>query len=230
MADVVDLAQVTRWLTIGLAVVGIVICAVIGLSRSETLRDPRPLRLLHITLPAVAFYKLLALAGFFAFPMMAATTASYHVFEGTKEVAACARCHTMWPMVNDMRQPDSQSLAARHFTNRWIASEQCFHCHADYGLYGTLEAKMDGLRHLLRYTSGTYTEPIAMAHAFDNNNCMPCHAGTPKYVAADMHDTMRDEIASNSMTCTSCHGDAHPSREQRKPGSPDYARLMTEPK
>lgn len=229
-ADILDLSQLTRWLTVGLAFVGIAICAIIGLARTETLRDPRTMRLLHIALPTVAFYKLLAFAGFFVIPLVATTAASYHVFEATKEVAACARCHVMWPMVNDMRDPGSELLAAKHFKNRWINEEQCYHCHADYGLYGTVEAKLDGLRHLLRYTSRTYTEPIALRHAFDNANCMPCHAGTPKYVAADMHETMRDEIASNSMTCTSCHGDAHPTREQRTPDSADYAHLMSEPK
>ena len=164
---VVDLSVVTRWLAVGLAVIGIVISAVIGLARRDALRDPRTIRLLHVALPTVAFYKLLALAGFFVVPFLATAAASYHVFEGTKQVSACGRCHVMWPMVNDMRDVASETLAAKHFKNRWINDEQCFHCHTDYGLYGTIEAKLDGLRHLLRYTSRTYTEPIALRHTFD---------------------------------------------------------------
>jgi hypothetical protein len=66
----------------------------------------------------------------------------------------------MLPMVNDMQNAASNTLAARHFKNHWIPQNQCYECHSDYGLNGNLEAKMEGYRHLARYTTRTYQEPI----------------------------------------------------------------------
>jgi hypothetical protein len=34
--------------------------------------------------------------------------------------------------------------------------------HTDYGLAGTLAAKMEGYRHLARYTTHTYPEPVRL--------------------------------------------------------------------
>ena len=93
----------------------------------------------------------------------------------------------MLPMVNDMQDPGSETLAARHYKNKWIAENQCYHCHSDYGLGGDLEAKMTGFRHLARYTTRTYHEPIVARVKFDNNNCLHCHEGTPLWMAVPSH-------------------------------------------
>jgi hypothetical protein len=132
----------------------------------------------------------------------------------------------MLPMVNDMQDPASDTLAAKHFKNKWIAESQCFHCHTDYGLGGDLESKMTGFRHLARYTTGTYQEPITSRVKFNNKNCLQCHDGTPKWMAQQAHTDSRKEIVANEMMCTDCHGLPHPSPEQRTPGSSDYSRLM----
>jgi hypothetical protein len=132
----------------------------------------------------------------------------------------------MLPMVNDMRDPGSATLAALHYKNKWIAENQCYHCHSDYGLGGDLEAKMTGFRHLARYTTRTYHEPIAARVKFNNNNCLHCHDGTPKWVAVPMHIESRNDLVANRVRCLDCHGDAHPTAAQRTPGSSDYPRLM----
>ena len=36
----------------------------------------------------------------------------------------------MLPMVNDMRDPGSETLAALHYKNNDIAKDQCYHCHS----------------------------------------------------------------------------------------------------
>jgi len=176
--------------------------------------------------PALLFARLVALMALIVLPAGAVFLANYHTFEGVHEVRGCASCHVMLPMVNDMRDPGSETLAALHYKNKWIATDQCYHCHSDYGLGGSLEAKMTGFRHLARYTTRTYKEPIKARIKFDNNNCLKCHDGTPKWMAVESHVESHKELAANLTTCLECHGEAHPTAAQRTPGSSDYSRLI----
>lgn len=176
--------------------------------------------------PALVFARLVALLALIVLPATAVFLANYHTFEGVHEVRGCASCHVMLPMVNDMLDPGSETLAALHYKNRWIADNQCYHCHSDYGLGGNLEAKMTGFRHLARYTTRTYQEPIKARVKFDNNNCLHCHEKAPKWVAVESHIEARQDLSTNKMTCVECHGDPHPTAAQRTPGSSDYPRLM----
>lgn len=207
-----ETVTLVRILGVALGVVGLVVCW--RLAR------------LHRREVAVPAAKRLAFLGLFAIPVAAVGVANYHVFEGTKEVGGCMACHVMKPMGTDMLDPHSDTLAARHFKNRWIAEHQCYHCHADYGLNGTLEAKMEGYRHLARYTTQTYREPIEARVVFKNKNCLNCHADTPLFERVSSHQTVREQLDSNAMSCLNCHGRAHPTREQRTPGSAEYERLL----
>lgn len=223
--DAVHFAEIVRAAAIALCVGAIVLFGWLAATGRDKLRSTRPVRLLHIDLPLVSLFKIIGLLAI-GVAMAAVTLASHELFVGTKETSACMQCHVMRPYGNDMADPESNLLAARHYRNGWIHEKQCYQCHVDYGFAGSVTAKMDGLRHLLRYTTRTYTEPIGLVHPFNNQNCLHCHAGTPKYVAESMHDAMADVIASNETPCTSCHGDSHPSRERRSPGHADYEALM----
>jgi cytochrome c nitrite reductase small subunit len=179
--------------------------------------------------PALLVARLVALVALVVLPATAVLLANYHTFEGVHEVNACASCHVMLPMVNDMRDPTSETLAAVHYKNKYIAADQCYHCHSDYGLGGDLEAKMTGFRHLARYTTRTYTEPIKARVKITNTSCLHCHEGTPKWMAVEPHLEARKDLVANQTMCIDCHGDAHPTPAQRTPGSSDYARLMEKP-
>ena len=176
--------------------------------------------------PALVFARLVALLALLVLPATAVLLANYHTFEGVHEVRACASCHVMLPMVNDMQDPASETLAALHYKNRWIADNQCYHCHSDYGLGGSLEAKMTGFRHLARYTTRTYQEPITSRVKFDQNNCLHCHEQAPKWVAVEAHTEALQDLSTNKITCVECHAAPHPTAAQRTPGSSDYPRLM----
>ena len=60
----------------------------------------------------------------------------------------------MTPYVNDLHDPKSDTLAAVHFKNRFIQENHCYTCHTDYGMFGTVKAKWEGLGHTVRYTTG----------------------------------------------------------------------------
>ena len=209
-------------------ILGIVLCIRTARTRFGKLGDAPPVSLWITRLPAESAAKLTAFAALILMPAGAIFIANYHTFEGVHEVSGCASCHLMLPMANDLQDSNSGTLAARHFKNKWIAENQCYHCHSDYGFGGNLEAKMTGYRHLARYTTRTYKEPLMARVRFDNKNCLNCHQGTQKFEAVPSHHTAWARLVSNQMICLNCHGQAHPTSLQRTPGSPDYARL-TEP-
>jgi cytochrome c nitrite reductase small subunit len=222
-----DFLQVVTVFGTFVCVLGVIACLYVGRTRfDQTSGEQRHISLGGARVPVLDFAKIVAFGALIALPAGAVFLANYHTFEGVHEVRGCASCHVMRPMVNDMMDPQSMTLSARHFKNRWIAENQCYHCHSDYGLSGDVEAKMTGFRHLARYTTRTFHEPIHARVRFDNKNCLNCHARTPKFEAVQSHKTVANKLASNQMICLNCHGQAHPTSLQRTPGSIDYARLM----
>lgn len=209
-----------------LCAAGATACALLLRMRGREGTADRALRIGAVTFSSAAVCKLLALMGLAAAPAATVGVANYHVFEGVKRTDSCMQCHVMHPMGTDLVDPESDTLAARHFRNRWIQRDHCHACHADYGLAGTIQSKMDGFRHLARYTTGTYTEPIVSRRIYRNANCLDCHAGTPRFERVPSHTALRERLKGDTVTCTSCHGPAHPPRAERTPGHPDYERLM----
>ncbi|MEM1408058.1 MAG: hypothetical protein AAGG59_14855 [Bacteroidota bacterium] len=201
-------------------VVGIVLVAVEIVLLISILRNKGPIQ---------SKLRIFAFLGILVTPAVIMFTANYHVFETSKTVQACTNCHVMKPMGTDMLDVQSQTLAARHITNGWIKENQCYGCHKDYGLNGTLKAKIDGYRHLMRYVTETYKEPIVYRGEFDSKNCMSCHEGTPAFETLKVHMPVKINLAgeSPSLSCMNCHGKAHPTRAQRTPGNKDYDRLMS---
>jgi hypothetical protein len=221
-----EVATLMRIGTVALCVLGIVLCAWVGRVNFRRVDPAKKISLGITTISGIAFFKLLALVALFAVPVSAMVVANYHTVEGVHDVESCERCHVMKPMVTDMHDPGSETLAARHFKNGWIPKDQCFQCHSDYGLAGDLAAKMEGYRHLARYTTSTYEEPIVFRGRFNNGNCLKCHDGTPKFVAVQSHQSVGNRLKESSLSCTNCHGRAHPTRSARTPGSDEYERLM----
>jgi nitrate/TMAO reductase-like tetraheme cytochrome c subunit len=221
----VELVDVVRFVGVAVCGLGVLLCLRMARRGAGATGEANPVRLGITTMSTVTFYKLSAFLALLALPAAAVGVANYHVFEGVRDVNACARCHVMRPMVTDMLDPSSDTLAARHYRNRWIAKDQCYHCHTDYGLAGSLRAKMDGYRHLARYTTGTYHEPIVYRGTFPNGNCLGCHDGTTAFESGTSHQTIRAKLESDAVSCLNCHGRAHPTRAARTPGHPEYDRL-----
>ncbi len=221
-----EMVHLVRGLGTVVCVLGIVLCWKLGRKRFAAMSTGQQVSVGVAVLSGVAFWKLLAFSTLVVLPAAALGVANYHTFGGVHEVQACARCHVMRPMVNDLRDPASETLAARHAKNHWIPKDQCYACHSDYGLNGDLQAKMEGFRHLARYTTQSYVEPIKLRGRFDNDNCLKCHQGAPRFEAVASHHTVQALLHDSSMSCLNCHGRAHPTRAQRTPGSADYGRLM----
>jgi cytochrome c nitrite reductase small subunit len=144
-------------------------------------------------------------------PTMVAFLAFTHGLETSSTVDSCGYCHVMQPYVQDLRDPKSDTLAATHYKNRYIQERHCYTCHSDYGLAGTFRAKLGGVGHVVRYTTGAYTLPLKIASPFPNVRCLGCHAGAPKFVNSPAHpEAMMSVLLDGSTSCLVCHAPAHP--------------------
>ena len=160
-------------------------------------------------------YRLLLIISLFVLPVIVGLGTSATVLETTKTVESCGTCHVMDPFVNDLYDPESSTLAARHYKNQWISEYQCYTCHTTYGAHGTFEGKRDGFRHWLLFVTRTWEDPIRYAGSYPNMNCTACHGGTTAYRDVPSHLALADKFRTDEVSCTSCHGPAHPTPKER---------------
>jgi nitrate/TMAO reductase-like tetraheme cytochrome c subunit len=135
--------------------------------------------------------------------------------ERAKAVSFCQHCHVMRPFVADMKDAGSGTLAALHFRNRYIQRDNCYVCHTDYGVFGTMEAKLAGVLHIWRESTGSYALPVKISHPYRYLICLDCHAGSAKYERLREHEGLAAAAARGEAACSKCHGLAHLPREKR---------------
>jgi cytochrome c-type protein NapC len=156
----------------------------------------------------------LHLLGLCIFPLFLLPFGNFTVFEYSKQERFCAACHaSMDPYVNDMMAPDGKSLAATHYQDRFARGEECYTCHANYGVHGTFRAKLLGLDDAWSELTGRYTVPIKMRKPFPNELCLKCHDGARKFMKEDSHTDAPGVVAKALLTdqtlCTECHVPGH---------------------
>ncbi len=172
--------------------------------------------------PLVRATKVALLVGLGILPIGAAFSGNVQGFEATRERRFCGSCHVMVQHRADSDDPTSGSLSARHARNAMFGSANCYMCHANYGMFGTVVTKAGGLRHvwmeLTAYRNTTVEESkktITLRDPQDmNGNCMQCHStrDTLWLAVADHRSSLVDTRAGR-IACASagCHGFAHPS-------------------
>jgi hypothetical protein len=173
--------------------------------------------------------KVWLLLGLGVLPISTAATGNIEGYETTKKRAFCGSCHVMGRHQADAEDPKSQSLAARHARNKMFGEDNCYMCHADYGMYGTVLTKLGGMRHVwLYYTEyrdvpiDRALETIHLVKPFPNSNCMECHSTDDKlWLRVPDHMSSLQDVRDGRISCASggCHGYAHPfdKPEPRKP-------------
>ncbi len=146
-------------------------------------------------------------------PLVLLAIGNFATLEYATEVQFCGSCHlTMKPYIDDLHNPKSQSLASLHSQNRFAPGTECYSCHANYGVHGTLAAKLTGLRHVYKYNTGTYHLPIKMPEPFENTLCLKCHNGAKRFMAQEVHledGKVSEELRTSKTECISCHAPAH---------------------
>jgi cytochrome c-type protein NapC len=173
--------------------------------------------------------KVALLFGVGILPIATATNGNYAGFQATKSTKFCASstCHVMVPYGEDSWNLESTSLAARHARNDAFGDQNCYACHADYGMFGTITTKIGGMRHVYEYLTHYHSMPleeslvtIELVKPFKNDACTRCHSTqNPLFNQIGDHASSRDDVRSGKVSCASegCHGFAHPfSKEARR--------------
>jgi nitrate/TMAO reductase-like tetraheme cytochrome c subunit len=154
----------------------------------------------------------LAAAGVAVFPLAAYALGMFLIVEESKGVEFCGSCHVMSPIVRSLN--GTEGLAALHFrTGRISHDEACYICHSGYGIWGTFDAKMAGLRHMLHTVTGNYDTPLKLHGSFDINSCLSCHARAEAFRAVEAHQDpdLQNALVSREMSCVGiCHDPPHP--------------------
>jgi len=163
--------------------------------------------------------KLGLLAGLGALPILTAGTGNYAGFEASTTRPFCGGCHVMKPWVDDAADPRSTTLAARHSRNHLFGDRSCYTCHADYGMFGTVATKINGLHHVAAYYREYADTPIDEAlrtiriyRPFQSATCTHCHSTElPGWRAVADHRVFAEPgRGDTSCVSTGCHGPAHP--------------------
>jgi hypothetical protein len=172
--------------------------------------------------------KIVLLFGIGVLPIATAANGNVAGYHATKTTKFCASsCHVMVPYGEDSWNTQSTSLAARHARNDAFGDENCYACHADYGMFGTITTKMGGMRHVYEYLTHYRSMPleeslvkIELRQPFPNDSCTRCHSTqNPLWNKTPDHASALDDVRSGKLSCASegCHGFAHPfSKSARK--------------
>jgi cytochrome c-type protein NapC len=168
---------------------------------------------------------LLLFLGLVVLPIFMMLFGAYASVEGAKSVEFCHSCHQAMNLyVSDMRDSKSRTLAAVHASERYIPRDPCYQCHADYGVWGSVDAKLRGFSHLYHWLISSPTArgeaQIHTYQPYQNSLCLECHAGSRGFLESGrgVHVTIasnlleRDAASGAPITsCMVCHKPAHPS-------------------
>ena len=164
--------------------------------------------------------KLMLLLGMGALPIATAFTGNVASFTYTTTRTFCGSCHVMTPFTRDAADPASDSLPARHSRNAEFGEHSCYVCHANYGMFGTVLTKANGMRHVYeyatRYHSMTIEEALPLIEIytpFSDSTCTRCHSMAGRTWREQLdHRGLAESLRQGTVSCLSegCHGPAHP--------------------
>jgi cytochrome c-type protein NapC len=96
--------------------------------------------------------KILAFVAFFILPIVATVLGASIHLDNSTSTQFCLSCHIMQSHGQSLYIDDPSYVPAAHFQNNRIPKEHaCFTCHTDYTMFGDVNAKIRGLKHLYAY-------------------------------------------------------------------------------
>lgn len=156
--------------------------------------------------------KILAFIAFFILPVAGVGITNLFHLEQSKKTEFCLSCHTMKPYGQSLYIDNSAYIPAKHFQNRLVPDDKaCFTCHTSYTMFGGIQAKLRGLKHVFVYFLG---KPPAVGKIkpyvlYENRECLYCHARARSFEKNVVHAAVRQDIASNKLSCIGCHNQLH---------------------
>jgi cytochrome c-type protein NapC len=156
--------------------------------------------------------KILAFLALFIMPVVAAGVGASEHIERSEQTQFCLSCHIMEPYGRSLYVDDPTYIPAAHFQNHRVPPDKaCYTCHTDYAMFGTIQAKLEGLHHVYVYWFGTPIHPIHLYHPYNNRECLHCHSGARSFEESPTHMAMMNDLKSNKLSCTTsgCHDAIH---------------------
>lgn len=161
--------------------------------------------------------KIVAFVALFILPLVASWAGLSAQMEKSKETQFCLSCHVMTDYGRSLYNDDKSYIPAAHFQNKRIPREQaCYTCHTTYTLYGPLQSKLRGLRHIYVQYLGTVPKPeaIKLYTPYNNRECLHCHLGARSFEEASAHrkdPSLLGKVKSGKLSCmsSSCHEFVH---------------------
>ena len=161
--------------------------------------------------------KILAFLALLVLPVAAAGLAFEEHMDRAQSRSFCLSCHVMEDYGKSLLIDDPRYIPARHFQNNLVPRERaCYTCHTTYTLFGGVQAKIRGLRHLYVEYLGQppKAEEIKLYEPYNNRECLHCHLGARRFEEASAHQKSRDLLGwvkSNQLSCSSsgCHEFIH---------------------
>lgn len=156
--------------------------------------------------------KILGFGALFVLPILALTAGTSEKLERSKTTEFCLSCHEMQPYGRSLYIDDEEYIPARHFQKRLIDREfACFTCHTDYTMFGDVNSKMRGLRHVYVHYFGTIPEKLALYSPYQNRECLHCHLGARSFEEGWAHEDDMSDLIANELSCreSGCHDVIH---------------------
>mgnify|MGYP006230377951 CR=1 FL=1 len=129
--------------------------------------------------------------------------------EHSKTTDFCVSCHAMEPYGESLAIDSSTHLPATHYQNHRVPRDTaCFDCHTSYTMYGDIEAKLKGVKHVWVNYFGTVPDRLSLYAPYQNRDCLHCHQESRSFLENEFHEDL-EALASNETSCIACHSDVH---------------------
>lgn len=153
---------------------------------------------------------ILAFMALVGLPLLVTVPAADRHLEHSKSTAFCLSCHEMERYGRSLHIDDSEFLPAVHYQNRLIDRQHaCYTCHTSYTLYGDVNAKLKGLKHLWVHYLAEPPETIELYEPYNNRECLYCHQGARPFEDNEDHQDEAEALASGDTSCLDCHDLVH---------------------
>lgn len=154
--------------------------------------------------------RILAFLALFVLPGLLLLGGAGRHYEQAKTTRFCLSCHVIQPYGESLYIDHDRFLAASHFQNKRIPADRaCYTCHTDYAMFGDLDDKVRGVKHVWHNFRGTASDPVELYEPYENRACLECHDGARSYEEQPVHAPFRAQLLRGEKSCLMCHNLVH---------------------
>jgi nitrate/TMAO reductase-like tetraheme cytochrome c subunit len=154
--------------------------------------------------------RLALLLGIAFLPGVAVVAGATHAYQESSSTTFCLSCHEMEDYGRSLFIDDRTVVPAVHYQKRLVDRDHaCFQCHTNYAMFGDIQAKFDGLKHVWVHYLGGPPETIELYEPFPNANCLHCHDDARAFIEAPAHAADLEAIHAGDKSCLECHARGH---------------------